>query len=537
MLRFRHIFLTLLIVIALLVISRPAAQAISPYDPVPIEALPDGAVIETVLSQPRFMVAMDFTPDGRLLYTERSGNVSMLIGNTPVVNPVITFSTDNQGERGLLGIAVDPNFSSNHYVWAYYTNPSGTSGYCGGLTNRVVRFTLGADNLGGNPQIAGCFPVDEFVTIHNGGNLHFGPDGKLYVTVGNNNSTNDSSDPAQVLSSPLGKIHRYNPTVPLTIPSDDPFYNTSGAVKSIYAYGLRNSFDFAFDSLPPHQLFATENGDACDDEINRIVSGGNYGWHVNYGIAPNCDDEIGAHPELNPIPPLIYWTPTLAPTGITFYTGDLFPDWQNDIFMCNYKSATAALHHFKLDIARTHIISHTILSDTLNHQAIRCRTDIQTGPDGAIYYSQDGGFDIGPLMRISRTLPFATTSADVQPAHVQSGDFVTYTLNMNHAGTITNTFSLTATLSPSATLQVGSIQYQHGTLTHDAHHIWWTGNVLAIESWTATFQVQVTAAITTPFFVTSSIDFTAPSIAPLHFAPVVIVNGYSIFLPIILRNG
>ncbi len=531
MLRFRHIIPALLIVTTLLVVSRPSVQAISPFDPVPIEPLPDGAVIETVLSQPRYMVAMDFTPDGRLLYTERSGNVSMLIGNTPVVNPVITFSTDNQGERGLLGIAVDPNFSSNHYVWVYYTHPAGSSGYCSGLTNRVVRFTLGNNNIGTNPQIAGCFPVDVFITIHNGGNLHFGPDGKLYVTVGNNNSLNDSSDPAQNIASPLGKIHRYNPTVPLTPASGNPFGNNS-----IYAYGLRNSFDFAFDPLPPHQLFATENGDGCDDEINRIVSGGNYGWHANYPIAPNCDDETGANPSLNTIAPLIYWTPTLAPTGITFYTGNLFPDWQNDLFMCNYKSATSAVHHFKLNSARTLIVAHTILSDTIDQRAIQCHTDIETGPDGALYYSEDGGFDIGPLIRINRTLPFATSAVQAQPIQVKTGEWVTYTLKVNHLGTLTNTFALTATLSPSAVLQGGSIQYQYGTLTHDANHIWWTGSLLPTESWKATYQAQITAAITTPFLLTHTVDFSAPTVPPMHFQSDLIVNGYSIFLPVIMRN-
>ena len=212
------------------------------------------------------------------------------------------------------------------------------------------------------------------------------------MTVGNNNDTNDAADPAQKLASPLGKIHRFEPTVPLSIPGDNPFGNNS-----IYAYGLRNSFDFALDPISG-ELFATENGPSCDDEINRIARGGNYGWRPFYP----CDDAAlaGPDPAYNTLPPLIFWTPALAPTGLTFYTGDLMPEWKNDLFICSYKDATTALHHFKLNASRTAIVSHTILSDTINHQPVTCRTDLLTGPDGALYYSEAGGWESGPIKQL-----------------------------------------------------------------------------------------------------------------------------------------
>jgi glucose/arabinose dehydrogenase len=526
---FRRFFILLLGFGLLLALPSSSTQAVSPFDPVPLEPLPDGAVIQTIVpaNQGNNIVAMDFTPDGRLLYTEKisgygaqgfTAYVRVVVNGVLQPAPVIEFPVEVDGERGLLGLAVDPNFNANHYVWVYLTSSASTPApahACGLYENRVVRFVLDSNNLGSNAKVMGCFPVAQYTTIHNGGNLHFGPDGKLYVTVGNNNETNNSSDPSQNLGSPLGKLHRFNPTDPLSSPTDNPFYNMPSAVKSIYAFGLRNSFDFTFDPIGG-KIFATENGEACDDEINRLLAGGDYGWRPSYP----CDDETGPNPTYNTIPPLIYWTPSLAPTGITIYNGDLFPEWKGDLFMCSFKDSTTALHHFKLNPARTAITAHTIISGT------HCRTDVLGGPDGTLYYSQEGGTLDGPLLRINRTPPFAASSVTVEPQRAQSGDFLTYTLQVRHTGTLSNTFALTATLSPSTTLQPGSFDYANGTLTYDANHIWWTGTML-----------QITTVLTTPFVVSSSIDLSASDIVPLHFRPTVIVNGYSVFLPIVFRNS
>jgi glucose/arabinose dehydrogenase len=240
---------------------------------IPIEPLPPGVVIETVVSNATQLVAMDFTPDGRLLYTERTGNLQVVVNRQAPVTaypfPVLT-----EGERGLLGVAVDPNFVTNHFVWVYFTKRTALPACGGRVSNRVVRITLNDDNsVPADPEGAGCFPVYQpapgyYVSIHNGGNLHFGPDGKLYVSVGNSNEEiTDPNEPAQNLASPLGKIHRYNPTIPLSIPADNPFVTWRNIDKSNYAYGLRNPFDFTFDPVS-QQMFATDNGDECDDEIN-----------------------------------------------------------------------------------------------------------------------------------------------------------------------------------------------------------------------------------------------------------------------------
>ncbi len=498
---------------------------------VPFEPLPPGVVIETVVPNANQLVAMDFTPDGRLLYTERfsdftggtyRGYVRVVQHGQLLPDPAYAFPVLRDGERGLLGIAVDPNFAVNHFVWVYFSRYSNGTDCGSNYKNRVVRFELNDDNsVTADPVTMGCYPiVSQYETIHNGGNLHFGPDGKLYISVGNNDSTNDGIDPAQDLSSPLGKLHRVNPEWLLPAPADNPFRGST-----IYAYGLRNSFDFDFDPVTG-RIFATENGDACDDEINLLLPGGNYGWRPNYP----CDDATGPDPAYNTIPPLYHWTPTIAPTGITFYTGDLIPEWKDDLFMCAFKDSSTAIHHFKLNAARTAIVSHTILSDTITHQPLQCRTDLRTGPDGALYYSEGGGYYNGPIKRLSRTTSFTASSVGASPAAVKAGDLITYTIRVRHAGTLSNTFDLVA-VPPSQTtvaaLSPGMQEYPG--------EVWWSGWLTGLQSITGTIVVRVTDPLTTPYFITLPIDISAPDLPVVHLTASTLVNGIPLFLPIIRR--
>jgi hypothetical protein len=273
----------------------------------------------------------------------------------------------------------------------------------------------------------------------------------------------------------------------------DPDRTAAGS--TIYAYGLRNSFDFDFDPVSG-QVFATENGDACDDEINRLLPGGNYGWRPNYP----CDDAAPA-PLYNTIPPLIYWSPSIAPTGLTFYRGDLIPEWTNDRFMCAFKDSSSALHHFKLNAARTAIISHIVIAGT------HCRTDVLTGPDGALYYSAGGGYSPynGPIKRLSRTTSFVPSSVSVNPVAVKTGELFTYTIKVSHAGTLSNTFSLVAVPSSHTTIEALSpgMQVVEGEVS-------WSGVLSGVQSITGTIVVRVTDPLTPPYAITVPIDIYAP---------------------------
>lgn len=367
-----------------------------PPQSIPNEPIPPGTHVETVLTNMTQPVALAFDPSGRLFYTERTGSVRLFANDQLQPAPVITFSVDTCFERGLLGIALDPNFTTNHYIYVYYTAWNGSA--CGDTTNKVVRFVEN-NGIGSNPVEIFSSPAIG-AGNHNGGNLHFGPDGKLYVTVGDDaNAAN-----AQNLNSKNGKMHRINADG--TIPTDNPWYGQPNTVWSNYARGLRNSFDFDFDPLSG-RLFASENGPNCDDEMNRILAGYNYGWRSGYP----CGD---TDPQYNTIPHLWRWTPPIAPTGAAFYTGNQIAAWQNELFMCAYN--TGRMYHLYLSGDRT-AITNVVTIDNTGPNAVTCHMDVQTGPDGAFYYIQGGGYDSGTLKRIvaDAITPTPTPTRTVTP--------------------------------------------------------------------------------------------------------------------------
>src|SRR5436190_4335110 len=313
---------------------------------------------------------------------EQECNVRLFANGALQPDPVITFSVSTCSERGLLGIAIDPNFSANHYIYVYYT--AGPQ-ECGTTQNRVVRFVEN-NGVGSNP--VELFSSVQMAGNHDGGNVHFGPDGKLYITIGDNANAPNS----QNVSVKNGKMHRINPDG--SMPTDNPHFNQPDALPSLYAMGLRNSFDFTFDPVVRGRIFASENGPGCDDEMNRIEAGFNYGWRGDYP----CDDD-NPDPAFNTIAPLWYLPGRnccVAPTGITVYTGDQIPDWRNHLFMLNYQDG---MYHFYLNQDRTAITAVNQVAD------IGIGMDAETGPDGAFYFIQGGGYQAGSLRRIVGQAP------------------------------------------------------------------------------------------------------------------------------------
>ena len=357
------------------------------------EALPAGATLETVMGGLSPAVTIAFDPTGRLFLTEKGGAVRLLAGGVLQPTPVMRFAVDTCSERGLLGLALDPQFAANHYVYVYYSVAS----ECGATVNRVARF-IETEGVGHDPQT--LFESRQTAGNHNGGSIHFGPDGKLYVTVGDNaNAAN-----AQDLTVPNGKLHRINSDG--SIPSDNPRFG-AGALPSLFAIGLRNSFDFTFDSRSS-AIFASENGPSCDDETNRIVGGYNYGWRADYP----CDDAT-PDPQYNTIAPLWYAPQgacCIAPTGIEVYRGTRVPAWTHSLFQCNYNNG--ALLHFRLSADRTTAVGVATVD------GVKCNTGIVSGPDGALYYLEGGGYQSATLKRITGAgvaAPSATAVPATQP--------------------------------------------------------------------------------------------------------------------------
>jgi glucose/arabinose dehydrogenase len=248
--------------------------------------------LQSVLSGLNFPVGLAQAPDGRIFFNERlTGAIRIINQQGQLVNtPFCQISVATSGEQGLLGLTLDPNFAQNRFVYVYYTE-------AGAARNRVVRYTDSSGQCTNPTPILDTLPVSG---NHNGGIVQFGPDGKLYVVIGDvQNQANSQS-----LTSLAGKILRVNPDG--SAPNDNPFFsNTNANAKLVYALGIRNSYGFTFHGHTEH-LWQTENGPQDNDEINRIVAGGNYGWPTVRGIANN--------PSF--LDPILAYTPTTAPTGI-----------------------------------------------------------------------------------------------------------------------------------------------------------------------------------------------------------------------------
>lgn len=335
------------------VVPTPTPQSLHAAPP---EHLPPGTVKETFVSGVDYPAAMAFAPDGRLFFTEvQTGQIRIVKNGVLLPAPFYTFDVAHQPETGLLGLALDPDFKKNHFVYAFYTQKA-TNGQAG--PNQLVRLTDVNDRGTHLTSILRNLPSGP---IHDAGRLRFGPDGKLYVSVGET----DHMGYAQDLGSLAGKILRINPDG--TIPSDNPYVGQRGKQPAVWAYGLRNSFGFDFHPVT-NAVFATENGPGDDDELDIITRGGNYGW-----------PPAGFQNKAGVIDPIAVYNPVLAPTGLAFYRGSQIADWANDLFYCNY-------HQGQLRRIRLAPESFDRIADE-EIVTPGCTLDVESGPDGALYYS------------------------------------------------------------------------------------------------------------------------------------------------------
>jgi glucose/arabinose dehydrogenase len=240
-------------------------------------SLPAGFTETRVATGLTSATAMAVAPDGRVFVAQQGGALRVVRDGELLSQPFLTVSVNASGERGLLGVAFDPNFATNRYVYVYYTTASSP------IHNRLSRFTASASNpdvvaAGSEVQLLNLPALG--ATNHNGGAIHFGTDGKLYVAVGDN----AVRDNAPSLSSPLGKILRINPDG--SIPSDNPFFSqTTGINRAIWARGLRNPFTFGVDRTNG-RIHVNDVGEDAWEEVNRGVAGANYGWPQTEGPNP-----------------------------------------------------------------------------------------------------------------------------------------------------------------------------------------------------------------------------------------------------------
>ena len=231
------------------------------------------------LTQP---TTMAIAPDGRFFIVQQNGILKILKNGALLPQPFISLTVGQSGERGLLGVAIDPSFSTNNYVYLYYTIPSGAF-------NRVSRFTASGDTVVPGSELV-LLDLDSLIALnHGGGHLDFGPDGKLYIATGEN----ERPYLAQNIDSYLGKILRINPDG--STPNDNPFPGPNKR-RNVWAYGLRNPFSFEFQK-GTGRLFIGDVGDTTWEEIDEATIGGlNFGWPQHEGHSNDTatvDPQIG----------------------------------------------------------------------------------------------------------------------------------------------------------------------------------------------------------------------------------------------------
>lgn len=215
--------------------------------------------------------SMTQAPDGRVLVTEQGGRLRVIRNGALLAEPMLQVATAAVGERGLLGVALHPNFGANGYVYVYYTSAEG------GAHNRISRFVASGDKTTGVETVLVELPALSAASNHNGGAMHFGVDGKLYVGVGDNARPANAQD----LTTPLGKMLRFNDDG--GIPADNPFYrSSSGLARAVWAYGLRNPFTFAVEP-GSGRIHINDVGQNTWEEINLGAPGANYGWPGSEG--------------------------------------------------------------------------------------------------------------------------------------------------------------------------------------------------------------------------------------------------------------
>jgi glucose/arabinose dehydrogenase len=337
---------------------------------------PRPAPASELVTQANFASVMAFAPDGRLFFNElKTGNVRIISAEGALLEqPFANVPVAEGWEWGLIGLAIDPEYATNHFVYIFFTAP------VDGLAQPTIMRFRDENNIGVEPTILIQFPVTppDHEPIHVSGNLHFGPDGYLWVTLGDYARQGNAQD----VTVPMGSVLRIDRNG-LAAP-DNPFVAAPGADTRIYAYGFRNSFDFAFHP-DTGALYATENGlDNCD-EINLILAGENYGWPNSYQEEPrDCDSGFGRRAvHYFPVggfrPPT---TGTVAPTGIEFAWREVYSGIGDAMLVCEYNTGYMKAYAVSSSVPEVLAPLGTIVDD--------CQLDIVVAPDGTVYYSNPG---------------------------------------------------------------------------------------------------------------------------------------------------
>jgi glucose/arabinose dehydrogenase len=370
------------LILLLAMAAAMATTALADVAPEPVRGLPPppqpARVVKTGYKVTEIAKGLDhpwsmaFLPDGSMLVTERVGRLRLIAAGALLSAPIGGVPAVHTGSQaGLFDIVLHPNFAQNQTV--YLTYAAGTKAANG---TQVARARFDGRMLQDLQVIFKAMPLKD-TDNHYGGRMAFLPDGTFALTIGEGFEYREK---AQDLASDLGKIVRLNEDG--SVPPDNPFVARASVRPEIYTWGHRNAQGLIFDAQSG-RLYETEHGPRGGDELNIIVAGRNYGWPViTYGM-----DYSGAYvspytqrPGLEQ--PVIYWTPSIAPSGLAIYRGDKFPAWQGDLFV----GALAFRHLRRVHLdGRGEVVDQEQLLNDLNWR-IR---DVRSAPDGYLYVCTD----------------------------------------------------------------------------------------------------------------------------------------------------
>lgn len=374
--------------------SRPNDQGIH-------ETQHHGYTVETVAEGLVRPWAIEFLPDGRMLVSERAGQLRLIIDDQLVEQPVAgTPKVWNNGQGGLLDIAVDPNYDTpghagNGWIYLSYAEITDDSSDKPAGMTAVVRGKLQqrGDRWHWTDQETLFTTSERFASrsgVHFGSRFVFDNDDTLFFSVGDRGQM----DRAQQLDKPNGKIHRIHTDG--SIPDDNPFLNRANVMPSVWSYGHRNPQGLAKHPVTG-KLYDIEHGPRGGDEINLVAPGSNYGWpEVSYSMNYNqtaFGDNPPFHADKGFVEPIYYWLPSIAQCGSSFYVGEGFPDWQNDLFV-------AALAKEEIRRIRLGDDGQTVVEDEPIYRGQGRVRDVVPGPDGSLYVAIEKGGDPGFIRRL-----------------------------------------------------------------------------------------------------------------------------------------
>ena len=328
------------VIVSILILTSPSEPPPIPAPNVQDSENESVKILATNLEQPW---AIDFA-DERIFFTEKPGRIRVIQSDVLMEEPLATLRIADTFDGGLLGIAVHPDFQTNHFLYVYYTYEDG-----GDLWNKVLRITESENKLQDATTILDGIPGSRF---SNGGVLKFGPDNKLYVATG---AGSDSSHNAQDLESLAGKILRINDDG--SIPNDNPFSNSP-----VFSYGHSNPKGLGWSSSG--NLFVTELGPTKNDEINLVEAGKNYGWP---------EQQCAGDPKF--VTAVECYDPAIEPGGVVFYSGDQL-DFKNDMIMASMKPE---------NLDRMKITSEGVEYQKSILSGLGRIRDVNQGPDGYLY--------------------------------------------------------------------------------------------------------------------------------------------------------